>query len=562
MRTTFTYDHYFLYDELTANLKALAQRYPAYMRLFSLAKSPEGRDIWGVEITDPASGPCSCKPAYYLDGSTHAGEVTGSMAAFYFLDYLLTNAESPETAALLRQYAFYCIPRISVDGAECYLTTPMRLRSVNRPYPQEQPLPGLHPSDLDGDGQIFSMRVKTPYGVWKKCPEDSRLMERRQPDETEGEFYNVYTEGMIQDYDGLNIQPAPALWGNDFNRNYPVAWAPESSQKGAGIYPLSNIETKTVADFIIGHKNIASVITFHTHGGMLLYPPGFIPSSKAFKEDMDRYREMGRIATEETGYPVVNLFDEYTPVGESISSGAMDDWCHYDRGIPAYTIECWDVSVRAGIPHQWPVPSQISDREQLDNAKKLLKWSDENLGGQGFKPWTAFQHPQLGEVEIGGFDYKFMFQNCPPPFLLQECQKHTRFMLRHVKMLPRVQLEQLSATPLGGGLYRVEAVAGNLGYLPTYLTQEAVKLGVDTGVSLSLSGEMELVEGKAVQQLGHLQGFSGVSSAFTEMGYLTRSHQPQRKKACWIVRAGAGVQLTLCCQSPTGGCSEQIVVLP
>lgn len=559
MRTTFTYDHYFVFDELTACLKELAAARPDFVKLTALSKTPEGREIWNVELTDPSTGPCERKSAYYVDGSTHAGEVTGSMSALYFLDYLVTNADEPEVAALLKQYAFYFIPRITADGAECYLTTPLRLRSVNRPYPYEQQLPGLYPADVDGDGKLYSMRVKTPYGVWKKDPDDDRIMIRRRPDETEGEFYNIYQEGLIEGYDGVHFDPAPALWGNDFNRNYPVAWAPESTQLGAGTYPLSNIETKTVADYIIAHKNIASVITFHTHGGMFLYPPGFKPSSKAFAEDMERYREIGRIATEISGYPVVNLYDEYTPVGFDVSSGAMDDWCHYDRGIPAYTIECWDVSARAGIHYVWPLPDKVSEEEQEANARKLLKWSDDNIDGTGFRPWTPFVHPQLGEVEIGGFDYKFMFQNCPPKFLLQECEKHTRFMLRHVKMLPRVQIEEPKVTALGGGFYRVEAVAGNLGYLPTYLTREAIKLGTDSTVSLSISGA-EVVEGKPTQDLGHLSGFSGVNALFSDLGgYQTRAYAPLRKKASWIIKGEGPVIIS--CRSATGGCSEKEITL-
>ena len=254
MNTTFSYDRYWRFEELTANLKVLAEQYPELSKLESLAKTPEGRDIWAVTITDPSAGPAAGKPAFYVDGSHHAGEVTGSMSAAYFADFLLTNSGTSRVGKLLRDYTFYVLPRVSPDGAEYYLTTPDRVRSVNRPYPCEQPLPGLRAADMDGDGVIRSMRVKSPYGMWKVSPIDPRLMVQRKPDETEGEFYNVYPEGYIEGYDGLEINEAPSPYGSDFNRNYPIAWAPESGQKGAGIYPLSNIETRTVADFIIGHR--------------------------------------------------------------------------------------------------------------------------------------------------------------------------------------------------------------------------------------------------------------------------------------------------------------------
>ncbi len=550
VKATFRYDHYWKYNELSENLKILSEKYSALCSLTSLAATPEGRNIWCAAVTDPETGTPEEKPAYYVDGSTHAGEVTGSMSAAYFLDYLLTNSDDAEIRKLLKNYTFYFIPRISPDGVEYYLTTPDRVRSVNRAYPQESPLPGLHAADMDGDGCIRSMRVRSPYGVWKVSPRDPRLMVRRGIDETEGEFYNVYTEGEITEFDGVHVKEAPSPYGNDFNRNYPIAWGPESTQKGAGVYPLSNIETKTVADFIIAHKNIGSVITFHTSGGMFLYPPGFIPSRKAFPEDMARYRAMGKIATEETGYPVVNLFDEYTPEGEDISSGAMDDWCHYDRGIPAFTIECWDAAVRAGIPHVWPMPSSISEEEQVSQMEKLVEWSDRELDGEGFKPWTPGMHPQLGEVEYGGFDYKFVFQNCPPKFLLQEVEKHTRYMLRAVKLLPRLSIDRVSVKRLGDTVFKIEAVVGNRGYLPTSLTREAIKLGVDTPVSVSI--DLPDLDGKTEQVIGHLDGTSGVDSWFSTYG-MSQDVSNQQKIVSWIVNAPAGSKVTVTAKAPSAG---------
>ena len=558
MNTTFSYDHYWKFEELSANLRKLAEKWPGLCKLESLAKTPEGRDIWAMTITDPATGTAEEKPAFYTDGSHHAGEVTGSMSAAFLADYLLTNSDSARVSGLLKTYAFYVLPRISPDGAEYYLTTPDRVRSVNRPYPYEEALPGLRAADMDGDGVIRSMRVKSPYGKWKVSPIDPRLMVQRRPDETEGEFYNVYPEGYITDYDGVEIKEAPSPYGNDFNRNYPIAWAPESGQKGAGVYPLCNIETRTVADFIIAHKNIGSVITFHTWGGMFLFPPGFIPSKKADPEDMARYHEIGKIATEETGYPVVNLFDEYTPEGVDISSGAMDDWCHYNRGIPAYTIECWDLKPRAGIPHVWPQPASLSPDEQADEMAKLMKWNDENLDGSGFSGWTPAIHPQLGFVEYGGFDYKFMFQNCPPKFLRQEAEKHIRYILRAVTLLPRVVIDRVDSRKLGEGVYEITAVAGNRGYLPTYLTQEARKLGVDSPVKVSVSLP---AEGGSVQKIGHLQGTSGVETAFTPTGFTTHSKIPQQKAVKWIVRAEAGNRYTVKVESATGGCCEVVKTL-
>ena len=40
-----TFDHYYRYDELTAILQSMAEAHPGLMRLESIGKSHEGREI-------------------------------------------------------------------------------------------------------------------------------------------------------------------------------------------------------------------------------------------------------------------------------------------------------------------------------------------------------------------------------------------------------------------------------------------------------------------------------------------------------------------------------------
>ncbi len=561
MKTTFTYDHFNHYDELTSMLKTLAEKYSGFCRLHSLAATQEGREIWCMEITDYSTGACETKPAYYVDGNHHAGEVTGSSCATYFADYLLTNSGEGDVAALLQKNAVYVIPRVSPDGVEYYFDHPATLRSLNRNYLYDSDQPGLNYADVDGDGVVRSMRVKSPYGVWKCSEEDPRLMVYREPDETEGEFYNIYTEGYIQDFNGLDVPVARDKFGYDLNRSYPIAWAPESVQRGAGEYPLCNIETKSVADFIIGHPNICTVMTYHTYGGILLYPPGYKPSEEAFPEDLKLYREICKVGAEETGYTPAQCHDDFDPSG---SSGAMDDWCHFDRGIPTMTVETWDPYPRAGMPHDFSGRSSRRGRskeEELDRLKKLLKWTDENLGTEAFKPWTKCTHPQLGEVEIGGFDYKYTIQNCPLKFLPQECEKNTRFLIRSLKMLPQVVIDSVKSEKVADDIFRVEAVVGNRGYYSTNLMKETIKLMRDHTVQAELAGNFEMVEGEKKADIGHLAGFFEVHSYFGRMGLCTDTHPSQQKKVSWLVRGKEGEELAVHVNCVTGGCCCEKVVL-
>ena len=263
----YPFDHYYLYEELTSCLKELAADHPRLMKLSSICTTREGREVWACEITNEQTGGALTKPAYYVDGLHHAGEVTGSMAALHFVVTLLQGYGENETVTkLLDTSTVYVIPRISPDGAETYLATPEKLRSVNRPYPKEKRGPGLHAKDMDGDGVIRLMRVESPTGAWKECPEDPRIMMKRQPADFGGKYYDLYPEGYIEDFDGVNIFPAEEKWGLDFNRNYPLGWFPEARQPGAGKYPLSNPEIRAVADFVLSHPNICAAVTYHTSG--------------------------------------------------------------------------------------------------------------------------------------------------------------------------------------------------------------------------------------------------------------------------------------------------------
>ena len=142
----YSFDHYFLYDELTAVLKELEADYPGLIKVNSICTTSDGHEVWAAEITNYATGDVLEKPAYYVDGNHHAGEVTGSMAAAHLIVTLVQGYGNKENITnLLDTTAVYVIPRISPDGAEMFLSTYEQMRSVNRPYPFEKPAPGIFP---------------------------------------------------------------------------------------------------------------------------------------------------------------------------------------------------------------------------------------------------------------------------------------------------------------------------------------------------------------------------------------------------------------------------------
>ncbi len=547
---TYSFDHYYTYSELTETVQELAATYPELLSLSSICTTVEGRELWALTITNSKTGDALSKPAYYVDGNTHAGEVTGSMAALHFAITVLQGyGNDPQITELLDNNTVYSIPRISPDGAEAYLTSDNKLRSVNRPYPHKDLAPGLHPADMDGDGVIRMMRVPSPTGAWKPLDKDPRIMTKRQPGDFGGTYYNVYPEGHIVDYDGMNIEMAPNKWGLDFNRNYPLGWFPEHRQPGAGDYPLSNPENKAIVEFVLAHPNICSGVTFHTSGGCYIFPPGTMPSDRADARDMKMFKEIGKMATEETGYDCFNIFDCFLTDTVNYSSGAFDDWMYSAQGIPTYTAELWDLCLRAGVKDFFPCTEPRTDDTLVEDMYLCYQWLDANAptipSGPSIMEWTTIDHPQLGAVEIGGADFKYTWQNCPPSYLEAEMEKNTAFCLRMAQTAPKLVIDSFTSEGISPDVYKLTAKVSNAGYLPTFVCNEAKAIGVDKELEATLNLDGCVVIGDTCSSMGHLEGFSGINTSYSYDNIRTSSHGAFTKELVWVVNAKSGSEVSI-----------------
>lgn len=539
---------YYTYDELTAYLEAVAEEYPQLARLESIGKSFEGRDIWVMTLTNASTGPDLEKPAYWIDANIHAGEVTGGATALFTLQHLTTRyGQDPQVTRLLDRSAFYICPRVSPDGVEQYLTTPYQARSSVRPYPFEDEREGLYLEDVDGDGRILQMRVKDPKGAWKVSDKDPRLMRSREVGEEGGTYYHLYPEGLIRGWDGYTVKAAPPRHGLDLNRNFPADWGPESLQRGAGPFPMSEPETYALAQFFARHKNINGMQAYHTYSGVILRPYSGKPDDAFPTHDLTVYKRLGQKGTEITGYPDASVFHGFRYDPKTTLRGGFFDWLYEDLGIFGFSTELWDVVSLAGIGEQQP--GGILKRDFIGWMKshpeeddlKLLKFNDEHAL-EGFKPWTPFVHSQLGPVEIGGWDYKRFWGNAPAKFLPEIAEKNTRFTLLCAEASPRLEVKLAEVQPVSEGVYRLVVVLENTGFLPTYTSAKAQeKKAVEPiRVRLYLPEGAQLVSGEAVLEVGHLEGRSNKIEVFGALPF-----GDQEKKLEWVIAAPAGTVVRL-----------------
>ena len=560
MKTTFQYDHYYKYDELEKNLKYFSEKYPELCDLESICVTEENRNVYAMTITNKKTGAALDKPAFHIDGNTHAGEVTGSMAAMHAIDVLLTGyGEDKVITKILDRMTIYVVPRISPDGAETYLTTPYSIRSVNRVHNPEKG--GIRSEDLDGDGVIRMMRIPTPYGAWKKDKDDSSIMAKRDPGDADGEFYDIYAEGNFEAFDGdENLKEKKQDWSLDFNRNYPYGWFPENRQAGAGKYPLSNPETKAMADWVIEHPNIGGVSTNHTSGGIILYPPGTRPSTAVSEKDINQFIEIANMGKEELGYEPLNIYDSFISDPANYDSGAFDDWCYQSQGIVAYTVELWDLAKRVGVPLVWNARNKESAQEELKRFVACMKWVKENAP-EYYEDWKPFHHETFGDVEIGGFNFKFSQQNPPESFLNGVLEQMTRFMIRFAQSMPRLTIDTLTSEKVSDDIYKVTAVVGNLGYLPTNLTEEAKKLNISKEVEVTISGG-KVVSGLEKTKIGNLEGYGSTSTGTNFYGNISTDYNAKaRKKLTWVVQAKSGTEITVSCAQEKSGKASKTITL-
>ncbi len=443
-------------DQILREFHAL---YPHLTELYEIGESYRGRPLMMIEITNEATGPAQDKPALYVDGGIHAGELTGSAVATHLVGHLLNGyGRDPRVTALLDRRAFYVRPKFNPDGSDLALVHDQFLRSTTRPVDEDEDGTADEdpPQDLDGDGWITQMRVADPHGEWAADPEDDRILVRDPEGQVAGARYTVFREGVDDDGDGRINEDG--VGGIDMNRNFPRNWERRHLQPGAGDYPLSEPETRAAAEFIDARRNITGIVHGHTSGGFVYRLPSASAPSRFPRDDLALILHLGEEYTRTTGRPVVPSATHPT----EHRYGTLISWGYWDHGVIGW------------VPEYSPGPEAwVADYDGDGEASpaEQHRFNDEELGGRYFSDWRPYDHPQLGAVEIGGWHSKFWGQNPPPEFLEAETAQQLPWILYLAEQGPLLAVTEPSLVPLGEeGLFRVTATVSNEGFLPTSLT--------------------------------------------------------------------------------------------
>lgn len=539
------YNVYLNHEELCEYLQSMAEAVPHLVRVYPIGKSAEGRALMVAEVTNFGTGPASNKPALWVDGNSHGGEVAGSSACLALLYRLASDHGRDETVTeLLDTQAFYIMPRMAPDGAELGLTSGLVSSAGRRLSFFEGLSEGLVPGDVDGGGRILQMRIEDPCGEWKVSKRDPRLMLRRGPDDKQGPFYRLYREGFFDTAAGETVRMRAPEAKCDLTDDF-ISGASRLSG------PFSLAESRAVSEFLHKTPNICFALSIRTEGvGVAL--PGL-----GAKPPQDQ--ALLRMLAERAG-DILQV-----PVTEEKETKDFTEWLYREFGMLSLRVNAWSLPRLLGFER---------GSRMLEEAELLavLRWIDRECSGRGFESWKPFEHPQLGFVEIGGWDVMETWLNPPPGDLLAElCRVHTELALSMASALPGLRFGKITDEIVGwseGGdgedpekllpLRRIRCEIFNKGFLPVWLTQAGRVKDYPVIADIKLNEACTLVMGQRRRELEPLAGIV-TPHLDDDAGpvWFGGCSEEQRRIAEWLVRGDGEISVKII--HPRAGVKEIII---
>jgi carboxypeptidase T len=296
--------------EMLLAIQTAEVAYPGLVRVFSIGKSAEGRDIWAAKISDNVDVD-EDEPEVLFDALHHAREHLTIEQALYLLHTLTADYGSDPTVHRL------------VDTREIFI-----IFAVNP------------------DGWAYDL-LPTGYRGWRK---------NRQP--TPGS--TAIGTDLNRNY-GYRWGCCGGSSGNPASYNY------------RGPAPFSAPESSAVRDFVLsrvidGVQQIRAHVTLHTNGELILWPFGYsyvdIPSDMT-ADDHATFVAMGRAMARMNGYTAKQSSDLYITDGDQI------DWMYATQHIFSFTFELYPTEQVSSHADHEP-PDEVIATQTARNRGALL----------------------------------------------------------------------------------------------------------------------------------------------------------------------------------------------
>lgn len=482
-----TWDRWLDHDEIGERMRLMERTWPEFLDLQSIGTSYGGREMWLMTINNPATGPEEGKAAMMIEANVHGNEIQGAEVTLYTIWYLMENyGRIDDVTKLVDERVFYLLPTVNPDGRDYFLDehgSGARTGHIPVDSDGDGAFDEDGPNDINGNGLIEQIRKFTPgEGTHRVSALDPRIMDRVPPGEV-GDWVLLGSEGVDDDGDGrVNEDP---VGGYDPNRNYASDWQPNYIQGGSMNYPFELPEARAINDFQMSHPNIAGFQSFHNSGGMLLRGPGAAWQGRYPQSDIRVYDEIGEFG--ERMLPYYNYLviwqGLYTVHGGSI------DWTNDGLGIVSFSNELWNGGQYFNSPL---LQRQQQDPRDPTNGQRSRYFFDDFLEfGDEYVEWAPFDHPQFGQVELGG--WKKLSGRVNPRFMSMELfHRNMAFTLYHAESMPRMLMGETTVERVEGDVYRVRVDITNERLIPT-ITARALENNVVRPDLITVDGDVEII---------------------------------------------------------------------
>jgi hypothetical protein len=474
------------FASMSQNIAALNRDYPALCTVKSLVKTAGGKEIWVVTI---GTGNKDNKPGIAVFGGVEGNHILGKELASGFASTLLKESSTPEIKALLEKITFYVFPDVSPDATEQFFADVKYERTVNTRSTDddrdfvydEDPC-----EDLNKDGYITLIRVSDLSGKYRESDEDKRVMVPADLSKGLKGEYLLFSEGIDNDKDdSLNEDGAGGVC---FNRNFSFNY--EEFGLNAGLHPMSEPETKAVADFLFDRFNIYAVFTFGPQDNL----------GQAMKST-DRPENDKKLTYIQKSDEVINKlvsekYHEITgvkgaPVTKTTQGNFMD-WAYFHYGRYSFSTPAWWLS---------------TDKGKSAEAE-FLKYAEKKKITDVFVPWKEIKHPDFPDkkTEVGGIK-PFVMINPPADTLGDMINKNFRFITTVAAMHPELEFMDIKTENAGQNIFRISLKLHNKGVFST--CAEIGRKNIWTRImriSLETQPAQGLLSGQKIQRVDPLDG--------------------------------------------------------
>lgn len=499
----FAQNQYSNFKTMSQKIDALSKEYPSLCTIKSLVKTAGGKEIWVISI---GTGNKDSKPGIAVFGGVEGSHILGKELAAGFASSILKESESKEIKELLNKVTFYIFPDVSPDATEQYFSDLKYERNINARSTDddrdfvfdEDPY-----EDLNKDGLITLIRIKDPSGKYTESDEDKRVMVTSDLSKGQTGGYLVYSEGIDNDKDGNFNEDGEG--GVNFNRNFTFNY--EEWGLNSGMYPISEPETKAVADFLFDHFNIYTVFTFGPQDNLgqpmkaseraASASPAARGQGGGRSSDQGDRRITSIMRTDETINKLVSdKYHEITgakgaPLAKTTPGNFME-WAYYHYGRYSFSTPVWWFPVEKG----------------KNSEAAFLKFAEKNKINDVFVPWTEINHPDFPgkKTEVGGIK-PFVMINPPADTLGDLLAKNYKFITAIASMHPELEFLDIKSENTGENIYRITLKLHNKGIFATCAEVGDINMWTRImRISLEPDKGQSILSGLKVQRVTRLEG--------------------------------------------------------